>query len=59
MTLTGPISFDRNRLLDQQHLVMHDVPWSFYEDLLAQIESRPLRVTFDHGRLEIMGEQKR
>jgi Uma2 family endonuclease len=54
MTLASPISSDRNRLLDQQHLVMHDVSWSFYEDLLAQIENRPLRVTFDHGRLEIM-----
>jgi hypothetical protein len=50
MTVADPIKSDRERLLDQQHLVMRHVSWSFYEDLLTQIENRPLRVTFDHGR---------
>jgi Uma2 family endonuclease len=54
MTLATPVLPDRDRLLDQQHLVLDHVSWSFYEKLLSQVEDRPLRITFDHGRMEIM-----
>lgn len=54
MTVAAPVLPDRNRLLDQQHLVLDHVSWSFYEKLLSQVEDRPLRITFDHGRMEIM-----
>lgn len=56
MTVAAPIvaDSDRSRLLDQQHLVLHDVSWSFYEKLLDQIGDRPLRVTFNRGSMEIM-----
>ena len=33
---------------------MHDVSWNFYEHLLEQIGSRPIRVTYDEGSIEIM-----
>jgi len=37
-----------------QHIVLDDVPWQFYEHLLEVIGNRPIRVTFDEGRLEMM-----
>lgn len=37
-----------------QHLVLDEVSWDFYERLLAELDSRPIRVTFDNGALEIM-----
>ena len=39
---------------DQQHIVLDDVSWGFYEQLLAEIGDRHIRVTYDDGRLEIM-----
>lgn len=41
-------------LTDQQHIVLDDVSWDFYERLLTELENRPIRVTYDRGRLEIM-----
>jgi len=36
-------------------LVLQDVPWDDYERLLEDLPDRPgVRVTYDHGRLEIM-----
>ena len=49
MTLLNPIS-----VAEQQHIVLHDVSWDFYEQLLEEIGDRPLRVTFDQGDLEMM-----
>ena len=37
-----------------EHLVLYDVDWAFYDQLLKQIGNRPLRVTYDNGDLEIM-----
>ena len=37
-----------------EHLVLDDVPWDVYEDLLRAIGDRPIRVTYFQGRLEIM-----
>jgi Uma2 family endonuclease len=44
------------RIIDEfpGHVVLNDVDWDFYEDLLKQIGDRPLRVTYDNGALEIM-----
>ncbi len=39
---------------DVSHMVLEDVSWNFYEHLLKEIGDRPIRVTFDHGRLEMM-----
>lgn len=54
MTLASPVLQDRIRLADQQHLVMDNVSWSFYESFLEQVGERPLRVTFHRGRMEMM-----
>jgi Uma2 family endonuclease len=48
MTLAAsPQSFDRRIVLD-------GVSWDLYEHLLAEIGERPIHLTFDEGRLEIM-----
>src|SRR5688500_4879962 len=39
---------------DVQHIVLEDVSWDFYERLLKEIGNRPIRVTYDEGRLEMM-----
>lgn len=39
---------------DVQHFVLEDASWEFYERLLKEIGDRPIRVTYDQGRLEIM-----
>ena len=50
-TLSHPpaLSFD-----DIQHFVMEDASWDLYEKLLRDIGDRPIRVTYDDGRMEIM-----
>ena len=37
-----------------EHLLLDDVSWDFYEQLLREIGDRPLRVTYDNGQLKIM-----
>ena len=54
MVLEKEPTLDRDCLLDQQHLVLDDVSWDFYENVLAVIGDRPLRVTYHQGRIEIM-----
>jgi Uma2 family endonuclease len=49
MTLAAPIS-----LVDQQHIVLDDVSWDFYERLLKEVGDRPIRITYDSGSVEIM-----
>jgi len=39
---------------DQQHIVLEDMSWDFYERLIEEIGDRHIRVTYDEGRLEIM-----
>ena len=41
-------------LVEQQHIVLHDVSWKLYERLLKDIGDRPVRVTFYRGSIEIM-----
>jgi Uma2 family endonuclease len=41
-------------LAEQQHIVLDDVSWGFYERLLDEVGDRPIRVTFDEGSIEIM-----
>ncbi|HXE54922.1 MAG TPA: Uma2 family endonuclease [Tepidisphaeraceae bacterium] len=50
MTVSSPAT----PLEEQQHIVLHDVSWEFYEQLLKELENRPIQVTFDNGSLEIM-----
>jgi Uma2 family endonuclease len=37
-----------------QHFVLEDASWELYEKLLRDIGNRPIRVTYDQGRMEIM-----
>ena len=39
---------------DADHLVLDDISWQFYEQLLKEFGNRPIRVTYDEGRLEMM-----
>ncbi|HEX4055865.1 MAG TPA: Uma2 family endonuclease [Tepidisphaeraceae bacterium] len=48
------VSLPRNSLVDQQHIVLDDVSWKFYEHLLDEVGDRPLRITYDNGSIEIM-----
>src|SRR5690348_13259214 len=41
-------------LSQQQHLVLSDVDWAFYEHVLEEIGDRPVRVTYFAGTIEIM-----
>ncbi len=38
----------------EQRLLMDDVPWQSYEQVLRAFEGRRIRITYDFGRLEIM-----
>lgn len=43
-----------DQLPHQGTLVLYDVPWDEYEDLIVQMESRPgCRVTYNNGVLKI------
>jgi Uma2 family endonuclease len=48
------LSSARDSLVDQQHIVLDDVSWEFYQHLLDEVGDRPIRVTYDSGSLEIM-----
>jgi len=48
------VATTQNSLIDQQHIVLDDVSWEFYEHLLEEVGDRPIRVTYDSGSLEIM-----
>jgi Uma2 family endonuclease len=50
-TLSHPPVVD---LGDVQHFVMEDASWELYEKFLREIGDRPIRVTYDSGRMEIM-----
>ena len=53
--MTRTISHPLKRSNDPvQHFVFEDASWSFYEQLLGEIGDRPIRVTYDQGRMEIM-----
>ena len=54
MTISAEPRIERNQLLDQQHIVLDDVSWSFYERVLEELGNRPTRVTYFRGRIEIM-----
>ena len=54
MTITSDIQLDQ-----QQHLVLSDVDWYFYEHVLGKIGNRPIRVTFFEGTIEIMAPLSR
>jgi Uma2 family endonuclease len=50
-TLTQPPIVDLDQL---QHFVFEDASWDLYEEVLRNIGNRPIRVTYDDGRMEIM-----
>jgi Uma2 family endonuclease len=53
--MTRTLSHPRNELIEEfQHFVMEDASCELYEKLLRDIGNRPIRVTYDEGRMEIM-----
>jgi Uma2 family endonuclease len=50
MTITAP----SHHLQSNDHLLLDGISWQFYERLLEELNDRPIRVTYDNGRLEIM-----
>ena len=47
-------ALDSIRLADQQHIVLAGVSWETYEQILRDLQDRPIRVTYDKGNLEMM-----
>src|SRR5438874_7840531 len=39
---------------DVQHFVIEDATWDVYETLLRSVGNRPIGITYDNGRLEMM-----
>jgi Uma2 family endonuclease len=52
--LSHPPSGSAISLDDMQHFVLEDASWDIYEKLLREVGDRPIRLTYDEGRLEIM-----
>jgi Uma2 family endonuclease len=52
--LAQPVRHRDSPVGDYQHFVLEDVSWKFYEQLLKEIGDRPIQVSYDGGRLEIM-----
>jgi Uma2 family endonuclease len=50
-TLSPPATISLDHI---QHCLMEEVSWESYEKLLRDIGNRPIRVTYDEGRMEIM-----
>jgi Uma2 family endonuclease len=38
----------------EMRYLLHDISWRFYEQFLAEIGDRPIRLTYDRGSLELM-----
>lgn len=38
----------------EQRFLLHDVDWQFYKMLRDALPDRPIRITYDHGNLEMM-----
>ena len=53
-TLSHPPASSVVGLDDMQHFVLEDASWDIYEKLLHEVGDRPIRLTYDEGRLEIM-----
>jgi len=41
----------------EPRVVLHDVSWDFYEQLLEQVAEQHVHLTFDNGELELMSPQ--
>lgn len=59
MTALAPVSASSAAevlpsLDEQQHIMLYDMSWAFYEKFLRETDDRSFRVTFDCGRMEIM-----
>ncbi len=52
--LAQPRRREQWSLDDVQHIVLDNVSWELYERLLKEVGDRPIRLTYDHGDLEIM-----
>ena len=42
-----------------QRFLLQGMSWDFYEHLLAELDNRPIRVTYDRGALELMSPSYR
>src|SRR4051794_25707566 len=52
--LSRPPTREGSSLDDVQHLVLENVDWDLYESLLRSVGDRPIQLTYDQGRLEII-----
>lgn len=52
--LSHPVRRRSPSLEDVNHVVLEDVSWELYEQLLREIGDRPIRINYDQGRLEMM-----
>ena len=43
----------------EQRFLLQGMSWDFYEHLLAELDNRPIRVTYDRGALELMSPSYR
>jgi Uma2 family endonuclease len=43
----------RRRTRTSSAVVFHDVTWNEYEAMLRIVDERPIRVTYDHGTMEV------
>jgi Uma2 family endonuclease len=53
-TLSQPLNVSPTQLDEVEHFVLEGASWQLYEKLLKDIGDRPIRVTYDDGRMEIM-----
>lgn len=48
------IELCRSNLAAQGHILLQDISWETFEELIIELESRPSdRLTYDNGQLEI------
>ncbi len=52
--MTAVLTEPKTQIIVEEHVVLHDVPWDFYEQLMKQYEdSSAPRFAYDQGELEI------
>jgi Uma2 family endonuclease len=53
-TPSSPAGIEIRSAAPVRQVVLENVSWSLYEQMVEQVGDRPIRLTYDDGRLEIM-----